>query len=125
MADEKKKAAGKPEKGAPKAAKKDTGAKKAKSEKSEKKPNIFVRMGKGIARFFKGFWSEGKKVTWADGKTVLKNTGVVLGVIVFVGIFVWLFDFGFEKLLTFSVSFAPGAEETTEAVMNLLSGFMG
>lgn len=80
-------------------------AKKAKA--AEKKPNIFVRMGRGIKRFVKGFFSEGKKIIWADGKTVLKNTGVVLAVIAFIGIFVWLFDFGVEKLLVYSVSASP------------------
>lgn len=80
-------------------------AKKAKA--TEKKPNIFVRMGRGIKRFVKGFFSEGKKIIWADGKTVLKNTGVVIAVIVFIGIFVWLFDFGIEKLLVYSVSASP------------------
>lgn len=93
-------------------------AKKAKA--AEKKPNIFVRMGRGIKRFVKGFFSEGKKIIWADGKTVLKNTGVVLAVIVFIGIFVWLFDFGVEKLLVYSVSASPmlqteQAEDETEA----------
>lgn len=93
-------------------------AKKAKA--AEKKPNIFVRMGRGIKRFVKGFFSEGKKIIWADGKTVLKNTGIVLAVIVFIGIFVWLFDFGVEKLLVYSVSASPmlqteQAEDETEA----------
>lgn len=93
-------------------------AKKAKAV--EKKPNIFVRMGRGIKRFVKGFFSEGKKIIWADGKTVLKNTGIVLAVIVFIGIFVWLFDFGVEKLLVYSVSGSPmlqteQVEDATEA----------
>lgn len=90
-------------------------AKKAKG--SEKKPNIFVRMGRAIKRFVKGFFSEGKKIIWSDGKTVLKNTGVVLGVIVFIGIFVWLFDFAVENLMVYSVSFSPRlqTEQTTEA----------
>lgn len=96
-------------------------AKPAKKVKvAEKKPNIFVRMGRGIKRFVKGFFSEGKKIIWADGKTVLKNTGIVLAVIVFIGIFVWLFDFGVEKLLVYSVSGSPmlqseQVEDTTEA----------
>lgn len=92
-------------------------AKKAKKAKSaEKKPNIFVRMGRAIKRFVKGFFSEGKKIIWTDGKTVLKNTGVVLGVIVFIGVFVWLFDFAVESLMTYSVSFSPRlqTEQVTE-----------
>lgn len=91
-----------------------------KAKAADKKPNIFVRMGRAIKRFVKGFFSEGKKIIWADGKTVLKNTGVVLGVIVFIGIFVWLFDFGVERLLVYSVSASPmlqteQAEDETDA----------
>lgn len=103
------------------AGEKNSAAKTAKKAKAaDKKPNIFVRMGRAIKRFVKGFFSEGKKIIWADGKTVLKNTGVVLGVIVFIGIFVWLFDFGVERLLVYSVSASPmlqteQAEDETDA----------
>lgn len=130
------------------AAEKNAAAKPAKKAKAvEKKPNIFVRMGRAIKRFVKGFFSEGKKIIWADGKTVLKNTGIVLAVIVFIGVFVWLFDFGVEKLLVYSVSASPKlqteqtveetqtqaptetdtqAEDSTAAagMMNLLDGFI-
>ncbi len=109
MANNKKKASGKKPDGANVSLPEEKGAqaKKAKTAAAEKKPNIFVRMGRAIKRFVKGFFSEGKKIIWADGKTVLKNTGVVLAVIVFIGIFVWLFDFGIEKLLVYSVSASP------------------
>lgn len=92
-------------------------AKKSKSDAKAggKKPNLFVRMGKGIKKFVKGFFSEGKKIIWADGKTVLKNTGVVLAVIVFIGIFVWLFDFGIEKLMVYSVSASPKLQTSESA----------
>lgn len=112
MANNKKKASGKKPDGANVSLPTEKGAevkpaKKSKDKAAEKKPNIFVRMGRGIKRFVKGFFSEGKKIIWADGKTVLKNTGIVLAVIVFIGIFVWLFDFGIEKLLVYSVSASP------------------
>lgn len=46
----------------------------AKSKATNKKPNIFVRIG----RFFKQSWSELKKVSWPTFRTVVKNTGIVL-----------------------------------------------
>ena len=58
-----------------------------------KKPNAFVRLG----RFFKQSWSELKKVTWPTFKEVLKNTGIVLAVVVFFSLIVLGVDslFGF------------------------------
>ncbi len=60
----------------------DKAAPQKKSKKTAKsksdKPNIFKRMWKGI----KGVWSELKKVTWPGGKDVVKNTAVVLTVVV-------------------------------------------
>lgn len=44
-----------------------------------KKPNIFKRIGGAIARSF----SELKKVTWPTFKDVVKNTGIVLVVVLF------------------------------------------
>ena len=43
-----------------------------------KKPNIFVRMGTGLSRWFREMKSELKKVVWPDGKTTMKNTATVL-----------------------------------------------
>lgn len=69
---------------------------KAKKPKSDK-PNIFVRMGKTIARFFKDLRGETKKIVWPDGKTVLKSTGVVLAVIAVFTVIIWLIDLGLSK----------------------------
>lgn len=69
-------------------------SKKAEAEKTEKaakkksKKNPF----KSIASFFKSVKAEGKKVTWAKGKDVLKNTIVVLIVCVIVGIAIFAVD---------------------------------
>ena len=46
----------------------------AKKTNKNKKPNIFVRMGRKIKEIF----SELKKVTWPSFKTVLKQLGCVL-----------------------------------------------
>lgn len=69
-------------------------SKKAEAEKTEKaakkksKKNPF----KSIASFFKSVKAEGKKVTWAKGKDVLKNTIVVLIVCVIAGIAIFAVD---------------------------------
>ena len=78
------------------AAKKVADAEKAskKSAKKDGKPNVAVRAGKGIAKFFKDLKGENKKIVWPNAKTVLKNTGIVLVVVLIVGVPIWLFDFG-------------------------------
>lgn len=69
-------------------------SKKAETEKTEKaakkksKKNPF----KSIASFFKSVKAEGKKVTWAKGKDVLKNTIVVLIVCVIAGVAIFAVD---------------------------------
>lgn len=50
-------------------------------------------------KWFRELKSEFKKVVWPTKKQVLKNTAVVLVVLVAVGIFVGLLDFAFEKLI--------------------------
>ncbi len=60
-----------------------------KSVNSEKKPNIFKRMAKGI----KGIISELKKVTWPKGKEVGKNTAVVLTVVVLFFVILFAIDY--------------------------------
>lgn len=49
-----------------------------KAKSAEKKPNIFVRMGRKLKEVF----SELKKVTWPTFGKVVKATGVVLVVVV-------------------------------------------
>ena len=44
---------------------------------AETKPNVFVRFGKGIARFFRDGKAEVKKVVWPKPSTVFKNAGIV------------------------------------------------
>ena len=61
-----------------------------------KKPNLFKRLGS----FFVKSWSELKKVSWPNFKTVLKNTGIVLLVVLFFAVII----FGVDALFTFLVS---------------------
>ena len=62
-----------------------------------KKPNIFVRMGTGLSRWFREMKSELKKVVWPSGKQ--NNTVVVLVAVLIVGIIVCLFDLGAGELI--------------------------
>ena len=67
-------------------------AKKTKADKSEKaQPNKVVK-------FFKDLRSEFKKVVWPSRKTVVTNTGVVLGTMVVTGIGVFCMDYVFALL---------------------------
>ena len=56
-----------------------------------KKPNVFKRLG----AFFVKSWSELKKVSWPSFKTVLKNTGIVLLVVLFFAVII----FGVDAIL--------------------------
>ena len=69
-------------------------SKKAEPEKTEKAAKKKSRKNpfKSIASFFKSVKSEGKKVTWAKGKDVLKNTIVVLIVCVIAGLAIFAVD---------------------------------
>ena len=44
----------------------------------DKKPNVFVRMGRSIKKFFKELRGESKKVVWPDRKTVLFHNPIEL-----------------------------------------------
>ncbi len=75
----------------------------AKSSKN-KKPNVFVRMGRAIKRFFREIFSELKKVSWPGFKKVLTQTGVVITVVI-----IWLLViFGFDTLMTFLLNLLRG-----------------
>ena len=58
-----------------------------------KKQNWFKRSWSAICRYFRELKSELKKVVWATPKQVLKNALIVVGCVLVVGVFIWLFDF--------------------------------
>ena len=58
-----------------------------------KKENWFVRTGTKAAKFFREMKSELKKVVWPTKEQVLKNALIVVGCVLVVGVFIWLFDF--------------------------------
>lgn len=71
----------------------------AKSDKKSKKQNVFVRFGHWCKTKFSGMASELKKVTWPKFSKVLKQTGVVLAVVLFFLVIVTAIDFGLTELL--------------------------
>lgn len=66
------------------------------AQQKAKKPNPFKRLG----AFFVKSWSELKKVSWPNFKTVVKNTGIVLLVVLFFSVIVFGFDYLFLFLLS-------------------------
>lgn len=58
-----------------------------------KKENWFKRTWQRIKKYFRELRSELKKVVWPTPKQVLKNTAIVIGCVVAVGVFIWVFDF--------------------------------
>lgn len=63
------------------------------ADQSNKKPNIFSRMGK----FFKDCKSEFNKLVWPTRKQLVKNSSVVLVSMIVVGACLSLVDFGLSK----------------------------
>ena len=59
---------------------------------ANKKPNIFVRFGRGISKWFREMKSELKKVVWPSGSQLVNNTLIVLTAVVIVGVIVYCFD---------------------------------
>lgn len=91
------------------AAQKKTVAKTEKSEavltKTEKKP---VKKEPGrIATFFQGVRSELRRVTWPTRTDVIRWSGVVVGALLFFGVFVFILDNIFPQLLVVLDSINP------------------
>ena len=58
-----------------------------------KKANWFSRTWGAIRRYFRELRSELKKVVWPTPQQVLKNAAIVIGCVICIGVFIWLFDF--------------------------------
>ena len=65
-----------------------------------KKENWFKRAWGSVARYFRELKSELKKVVWSTPKQVLKNALIVVACVLVVGVFIWLFDFVAQTLIT-------------------------
>ncbi len=75
---------------------------------TKKKGNIFARIGRGIAGFFKGIISELKKATWPTKKELFKSTVSVLAVCIVIGVLI----FGIDAVLKFLVGFLRGSSHS-------------
>ena len=73
--------------------------------KEEKKPNIFVRMGRKLKETF----SELKRVTWPSFPKVVRSTCVVLVVVVVFLVVVTAINFGLQELLKVITNINGGA----------------
>ncbi len=58
-----------------------------------------TKLGQRIAKFFKEYWSEMKKVSWMSPKDMLKATGVVLVFLIVAAVAIGVLDFGFTQLV--------------------------
>ena len=68
---------------------------KSKKLDKNKKPNVFVRMGRKLKETF----SELKRVTWPSFGKALKATGIVLAIVLSFIVVVTGVNFGFTQLL--------------------------
>ena len=91
-------------------------AKSSKADKKKSKKNPF----KSIASFFKGVNAERKKVVWPTGKETLKNTVIVLVVVLIAGVAIYGVDTllslgmtGIKSLATNATTVSETAEDTT------------
>ena len=70
-----------------------------KVENKNKKPSKVCAFFKVIGRKFKETFSELKKVTWPDFAKVVKQTGVVIGVVLAFLVVLTAFDYGIQALI--------------------------
>ena len=75
-------------------------SKKEKSKKAAPKKNK-IGLGQRIAKFFKDYKSELKKIVWLSPKTTAQYTAMILVVMVIVSAFIGVLDLVFSKLLLF------------------------
>ncbi len=85
---------------AAKSEKKNDAPRKNPKQDKNKKPNIFVRMGRKIKETF----SELKRVTWPTFGKALKATGVVLVIVLIFTVVVTGINYGLSELLDLMVN---------------------
>ena len=73
--------------------------KKSKSKK-ERKPNIFTRLGRKIAKFFRDYNSERKKISWKPWNEVCKSALIVIVTVVSFSLVIWGMDAAFGSLFS-------------------------
>lgn len=65
---------------------------------------LFERVGTGIKRstdYFRGVWSELKKVRWPNRKELISYTIVVFVTVAFISVFFAVLDMGLSQLVGF------------------------
>ena len=70
-----------------------------KKKGAEKKPNVFVRLGRRLKKIWGDYKSEMKKVVWMPWKDVKRDTKLVLAATVALGLVIGLVDFVFSEIL--------------------------
>ena len=60
----------------------------AEKQKKQKKPNMFVRMGTRVHRWFREMRSELKKVVWPTPNQVTNNSWIVIVAVLAVGLII-------------------------------------
>lgn len=73
-------------------------AKEKKAKAKAKKPNIFARLGRRIAKFFRDYNSERKKIAWKPWPEVCKSAGIVIVTVVIFSLVIWGMDQAFGSL---------------------------
>lgn len=56
---------------------------------------------KRVARFFRDYKSEVKKIVWPGVREVVKNTIIVLIICVIIGAFIWVLDYGLGSFVNY------------------------
>ncbi|MBR2589469.1 MAG: preprotein translocase subunit SecE [Clostridia bacterium] len=69
-------------------------AKDTEKKASEKKSSQKAKKPNKVVSWFKGFFSEIKRIVWPDGKTVFRNTVIVIVVVAIAAAVIYLFDQG-------------------------------
>ena len=84
---------------------------KRRATAKNKKPNFFVRFGRGFVGFFKkigaafkNMWHELKKVTWPTKDKLVNYTIIVVLMMVFLMVIIGLLDMGASALVNLIMS---------------------
>ena len=76
----------------------DKKANKTKKKNKNAKPNFFVRLGRRLAKFFRDYNSERKKITWKPWREVCKSAGVVVVTVAAFSLAIYAIDAAFGNL---------------------------
>ena len=99
---------------------KDTEKKASEKKASDKKASKKAKKPNKVVSWFKGFFSEVKRIVWPDGKTVFRNTVIVIVVVAIAAAVIYLFDQGMSLGLSGVKNLAK--ENTTVAAEESADG---